>query len=223
MTDRILVINPNSSVSVTDDISAALDSLRMHGGPEIDCVTLEQGPPAVESQADVESVVEPLCALVRRAGHEIGAVVIACYSDPGLHAVRELATCPVFGIAESAMLTALTRGEQFGVISILAQSLPRHLRQVRVTGLEARFAGDLALGLGVLELGAGDGVLARLVQTGQRLRDECGADVVIMGCAGMAPYRARLEEALGIPVVEPTQSAVTLAIGAVRSISNVAG
>ncbi len=37
-----------------------------------------------------------------------------------------------------------------------------------------------------------------------------------MGCAGMARYRAALEEAVGIPVVEPTQAAVAMAVGHVR-------
>jgi Asp/Glu/hydantoin racemase len=56
----------------------------------------------------------------------------------------------------------------------------------------------------------------RLVEVGRELRDEDGADVLIMGCAGMAAHRARLKEELGIPVVEPTQAAVAMAIGRLR-------
>jgi Asp/Glu/hydantoin racemase len=55
-----------------------------------------------------------------------------------------------------------------------------------------------------------------MTEVGQALRDDHGADVLIMGCAGMAPYREPLEKALGIPVVEPTQAAVTMAVGRVR-------
>ena len=58
--------------------------------------------------------------------------------------------------------------------------------------------------------------LARMIETGRRLRDRHGADVLGMGCSGMARYRAELEEAVQIPVVEPTQAAVTMAIGRVR-------
>jgi Asp/Glu/hydantoin racemase len=46
---------------------------------------------------------------------------------------------------------------------------------------------------------------------------EDGADSVVMGCAGMAQYRTRVEEAAGIPVVEPTQAAVAMALGRVRA------
>ena len=55
-----------------------------------------------------------------------------------------------------------------------------------------------------------------MVDVGRRLRDQHGADVLVMGCAGMARHRADLEEVVGIPVVEPTQAAVTMAIGRVR-------
>ena len=55
-----------------------------------------------------------------------------------------------------------------------------------------------------------------MIETGRRLRDEHGADVLVMGCSGMARYRAELEEAAQIPVVEPTQAAVAMAIGRVR-------
>ena len=138
MDPRILVINPNSTEAVTEGISAALEHLRMAGGPAIDCVTLPEGPPGVESQADVESVVQPICRAVQ--DRDAAAYVIACFSDPGLHLAREATKRPVFGIAESAMVTALTLGDRFGVIAILEASVRRHVRIVRSMGLDARFA-----------------------------------------------------------------------------------
>ena len=214
MAPRILVINPNSTVAVTEGISAALDPLRMAGGPAIDCVTLSEGPPGIESQADVESVVQPICRAVRDQAAD--AYVVACFSDPGLHLAREATRRPVFGIAECAMLTAMTLGERFGVIAILPASVSRHLRYVRALGLGSRFAASRPIGMGIAELTEGDAVMERMTAAGAWLRDERGADVVIMGCAGMARYKAGLEDALGLPVVEPSQAAATMAIGAVR-------
>jgi allantoin racemase len=72
------------------------------------------------------------------------------------------------------------------------------------------------VGLPVAELSDEAKTLGRMIDAGRRLRDDHGADVLIMGCAGMARYRQPLEEALDLPVVEPTQAAVTMAIGAVR-------
>ncbi len=214
MDPRILVINPNSTEAVTEGISAALEPLRMAGGPAIDCVTLPEGPPGIESQADVESVVQPIRRCVQ--GHDAQAYVIACFSDPGLHLAREATRRPVFGIAESAMVTALTRGDRFGIIAILPASVPRHVRTVRSMGLEPRFAASRPIGLGIAELCDGDAVMERMIAAGAWLRDAQGADVVIMGCAGMARFKDALEDTLALPVVEPSQAAVTMAIGAVR-------
>ena len=63
--ERILVINPNSTQAVTDGIDRAMDPLRMTGGPQIECVTLKEGPPGIQTQADVESVVAPISATVK--------------------------------------------------------------------------------------------------------------------------------------------------------------
>jgi Asp/Glu/hydantoin racemase len=216
MHDRILVINPNSTVAVTRAIDDAMAPLRIPGGPEIACLTLEDGPPGVESQTDADAVIQPLCRVIREREADAAAFVIACFSDPGLFSAREATAKPVLGIAECGILTALTLGHRFGVISILARSVPRHLRYIAAMGLGQRLAGDLPIGLGVTELGDAWMTLTRMVDVGRRLRDDHGADVLVMGCAGMARYRSDLEEALQIPVVEPTQAAVTMALGRVR-------
>jgi Asp/Glu/hydantoin racemase len=149
--------------------------------------------------------------------HEAAAAfVIACFSDPGLFSAREATRKPVLGIAECGILTALTLGHRFGVISILARSVPRHLRYIAAMGVHQRLAGDLPIGLGVAELADEHTTLGRMIDVARRLRDHHGADALVMGCAGMARYRGDLEEAAGIPVVDPTQAAVTMAIGRVR-------
>src|ERR1700730_13074096 len=216
MPDRILVINPNSTSSVTRAIDDAMAPLRMPGGPAIDCLTLEEGPPGVESQTDADGVILPLCRVIREQDADAAAIVIACFSDPGLFSARGATQKPVLGIAECGILAALTLGHRFGVISILACSVPRHLRYIAAMGVTSRLAGDLPIGLGVTELADEWATLTRIVDVGRRLRDQHGADVLVMGCAGMARYRADLENTLTIPVVEPTQAAVTMAIGRVR-------
>jgi allantoin racemase len=215
MSAPIVVINPNSNQAVTAAIDRAVAPLRMAGGPAIECVTLAEGPPGIESQAHVEQVVRPIARFVR-AREDAAAFVIACFSDPGLQLAREATRRPVLGIAECGMLFALTLGERFGIVSILAGAVPRHLRYVRQLGLAARFAGDLPIGLGVAELADEGRTLVRMSAIGAELRDHHGADVLVLGCAGMAQYRHEIEAAIGVPVVDPTQAAVTMAIGAVR-------
>lgn len=216
MNQRILVINPNSTEAVTRGIDEACEPLRLSGGPGIDCVTLKEGPPGVETQQHVDGVVAPLINLVRSREKDYDAFVIACYSDPGLHSIREVTKKPVLGISECGILTALTLGQKFGVIAILKQSIARHLRYVGALGLADRMAGELPVGLPVTELSDEKKTFGRMVDVGKALRDTHGADVVVMGCAGMARYRRPLQDEIGIPVVEPTQAAVAMALARVR-------
>src|SRR5687767_8792855 len=213
---RILVINPNSTEAVTRGIDQAVEPLRMAGGPAIDCVTLKEGPPGIETQQHVDSVVQPLLDLVRAKDADYAAFVIACYSDPGLHSVREATTKPVLGISECGILTALTLGHRFGVIAILEKSIPRHLRYMGALGVTDRFAAELPVGIPVVELSDEKKTFGRMVEVGKTLRAQHGADVVVMGCAGMARYRKPLQDEIGVPVVEPTQAAGAMANGRVR-------
>ena len=212
---RILVINPNSNSAVTEGLDQALEPLRLAGGPAIDCTSLPDGPHGIESQRHIDAVALPLSRLVVQEESRTDAFVIACYGDPGIHVCREATAKPVFGIAESGLLTALSRGERFGVIAIAAPSIRRHLRYLRQLALDARLAGERPLDMSVAESASGADTLERMIGVGSDLRDRDGADVVIMGCAGMAKHRAPLEDALGIPVIDPTQAAVTLALGTV--------
>lgn len=207
----LIVINPNSSQKVTDGIDAALDPLRAFGTP-IRCLTLAEGPPGIESQMQADLTIRPMLALAA-AQTDAAGYVIACFGDPGLHALRNQTDMPVVGIQEAAVMTALTLGQRFGVIAILPASIPRHLRAFGAMGVLDRLAGDRALGLGVTDLADPSKSLDAMIATGRRLRDEDGANVLIMGCAGMSQYRAPLEEATGLPVVEPCQAAASMALG----------
>src|SRR5438270_1665638 len=212
---RIRVINPNSNEAVTRGIDDAVAPLRFAEGPEIVCATLAEGPFGIETQEHVESVALPLRRLVE-ADNASDAFVIACYSDPGLHVCREGTTRPVFGIAECGVLTALARAERFGVIAILQRSIARHMRYLRQMGLMDRLAGERPLEMSVAEIASGDGTLSRMIEVGRALKEEDGATPIGIGCAGMARHRGPLEDALGIPVIDPTQAAVTIALGVVQ-------
>ncbi|MCH8998338.1 MAG: aspartate/glutamate racemase family protein [Proteobacteria bacterium] len=213
--ETIFVINPNSTVAVTEDIDRALGPLRFADGPEIVCLTLAEGPPGIETQEHVDAVVAPIRRRVAAEEARAAAFVIACFSDPGLQEAREATAKPVFGIAECGLMSAMARAGRVGVIAILEASVERHRRFYRERGIEGRIAGELPLDLGVLELAEEKVAFARMTEVGARLRDEAGAEILVLGCAGMARYRKRLEDTLGVPVIDPTQAAVVLAIAAV--------
>ncbi|KQP19628.1 aspartate/glutamate racemase family protein [Pseudorhodoferax sp. Leaf265] len=213
MPRTLYVINPNSNTSVTAQLDAAVDPLRHAGGPDIRCVTLPSGPPGVETQAHVDEAALAVNAFAARHQADAAGFVVACFSDPGVAQLRERVAVPVLGISESAVLTALTLGHHFGVVAILPGSIPRHLRAWGAMGIAQRCVGEIAIGRGVSALADREATLAAMVDAGRRLRDERGAHVLVMGCAGMATFRTPLDEACGLPVVEPTQAAAAMALG----------
>lgn len=211
----IYVINPNSSQHVTDGITRAVAPMLKTSSVPIEARTLAEGPPGIETQEHIEGVIAPMLAHCAKLEADASAFVVACYSDPGLAALRAQSSHPVLGIAEASILTAMTMGERFGIISILSKSIPRHMRYVQKMGVMDRLAGDEPLELGVLELADETRTFERLKTVGRSLRDGAKADVLILGCAGMTAFRGDLEAYLGVPIIEPCQAATAMAIGRV--------
>jgi Asp/Glu/hydantoin racemase len=174
-------------------------------------VSLSDGPFGIESQADIEAVTLPLRKMVSES-RNVDAFVIACYSDPGLHVCREASEKPVFGIQECGVLTAMSLGDRFGVIALQESSIRRHLRYLRQMGVMERLAGERAAGLSVRESVSGKRTFEKLLKAANQLRDSDQADTIILGCAGMAAHRAKLELVIGIPVIAPVQAAVSMAM-----------
>ena len=208
---QILVINPNSNEAVTEGMAKELKVFNFSDGPEIIYMNLPQGPFGIESQADVESVKLPLRNMVSEY-QDIDAFVIACYSDPGLQVCREATNRPVFGIQECGVLTAMAQGNRFGVIALQEDSIRRHLSYLKQMGVIGRFAKERAANLSVEECATGIKIFEKLCSVSHQLRDEDQADTIILGCAGMASHRSRLESKIGIPVIDPVKAAVSMAM-----------
>jgi Asp/Glu/hydantoin racemase len=209
---RILVINPNSSEACSAGISAALQPLRLAGGPVLDVVTLKEGPPVISSWRDWHAVAEPMCRLVERS--EADVYVIACASDPGIEAVRTVTSRPVLGIFRSAVAAAVARAERFGVIALVDSSKARHRLGLRAMGLEDRLAGEVALNVSMDALLDPEAARAVLIAAARDLVG-MGAETVILGCTGMAHHTAAIRAEVGIPVIEPARAAGCLAAGIV--------
>lgn len=215
-TPRITLVNPNSLVKVTEAIERAVAPYT-HLPLEFRCLTSSDGPAGIQTQAEADASIASMAPLFLREAATTDAFVVACFSDPGLHGLRDLVAAPVLGIGECSVLTAMSIATRIGVIAIAGASIPRHLRYFRAMGVADRICGELALNMKVSDLADPEQAFLRMEEVGKTLRDAHGADVLIMGCAGMADLRERLEDACGLPVVEPTQAAVAMAAGRIFS------
>ncbi|MDR6308163.1 aspartate/glutamate racemase family protein [Pacificitalea manganoxidans] len=198
---RVLVINPNSSVAVTDGIADALAPL----GAQFDVVRQEGGPETIRTDEHVAEAAEPLAA--RIAGAQADGYIIACFSDPGLDLARTRVSQPVVGAQEAAVLEACALADRFGIIALSERAIPRHLKRIEALGCMDRLVAELPLlDVSAEASGRDPEVYRHLRAIGETLRDR-GAGAVVLGCAGMAQIAAQLQNDLGIPVIDPVAAA----------------
>lgn len=212
MGGRILILNPNTSQACTAAMAAAVAPLAAPGLPRPEVVSLPDGVPAVASWRDWHAVVEPLCRAIAR--EEADAYVIGCASDPGLEAARTVTPRPVIGMFRAAVAAALTRGERIGVLGFARASEARQRRALQAMGLESRLSAWLPLDLPMEVLTDPVAPQGRIAAAARGLAER-GAEVVILGCAGLAAHADLAAEASGLPVIEPCLAAAAAALTAV--------
>lgn len=207
---RILMLNANSSCSVTKGMAEELEGPASLLNVTIDYDQIAEAPEAIESMEDVHLAHKLVTDYVQKSDYD--AYVIACFCDPGVKELRALGYQNVFGIAESAMHLAANSGGKFGMVSILDVSVDRHIKQVERAGLSDLLAADLALNLGVLELEDIDLARPRIEKVARRLVEEHGAESLILGCAGMGLHKEWLQKLLNKPIIDPCWAGLSMAV-----------
>lgn len=214
---RILLVNPNTTSAMTEEMAGsarrACSELT-----EILPVTARGGVASIDGYHDELLGAVAAAELIREHAVTVDAVVIACFGDPGLFAARELIDVPVVGIAEASFLLAMTLGHRFSVLTTLDRGVPPIEDVIRLYGFASRCASVRATGMTVLEVDAEpEDAADALEREGKRAILEDHADVLCLGCGGMVALRERLEERLGVPVVEGVPAAVSIAESLVRN------
>ncbi|HBU15598.1 MAG TPA: Asp/Glu/hydantoin racemase [Gemmobacter sp.] len=213
---KILVINPNSTASMTAQIGDS--ALRCaFPGTEIEAVNPRGTPSSIEGHADEALSVPAMLDLIR-AGEARGvdAYVIACFDDPGLAAAREIAAGPVIGICQAALQVASTIATRFSIVTTLPRSVPIIEDLVEAYGAGHRCRSVRAVDMPVLALEQDPATAeARLVREIEAARDVDGAEAVVLGCAGMSDLCDLLQRRTGMPVIDGVSAAVKLAEGLV--------
>jgi allantoin racemase len=200
---RILVINPNTTASMTEKIRASAESVR-GAATRITALNPSEGPRSIEGHFD-EAMCLPGLLREVQAGEADGydGFVVACFDDTGIGACREIATGPVVGICEAAMHAASMVATSFSVVTTLPRSVPIIERLALEYGMERRLRRVRAADIAVLALeeegsAARERVRAEVILAIEQ--DRCEA--VILGCAGMADLTAWLSQETGVPVID---------------------
>jgi allantoin racemase len=150
--------------------------------------------------------------LVKRANQEdYHAIIIACFSDPGLEAAKEISKIPVIGIEESSLHMAAMLGAKFSVITPRRERIPSKREHVHMRGLDYFLASVRSLDLSVAETDAKPEKTKRRVLEVAKQAVEDGAEVILLGCAGMAGYAPEIERKLRVKVLDPAAVALKIA------------
>jgi allantoin racemase len=207
---KILVVNPNTTASMTRKIGIAARAVA-RPDTEIIATNSQNGPASIQGYLDVATCIPGLLAEVSRHP-DVDAIVIACFDDTGLDAVRCLTDVPVIGTGEAAYHTASMISAKFSVITTLSRSVAGLEANLARYGLSARCAKVRATDIPVLKLEAGDVATTDEIRQEIRLAiTEDKAEAIVLGCAGMADLMAQLTKEFGLPVVDGIACAVTLA------------
>jgi allantoin racemase len=206
---KIKVINPNTTVSITEKIGAAARAIASPGTEIIAC-NPRMGPASIEGHYDEALSVIGVLEEIRKGEAEgIEGYVIACFGDPGLRAARELARGPVLGMAEAAMHAASLITTQFSIVTTLHRTrvIAQHL--VNTYGMNHCCASIRATDLAVLELDREGSNARKIIAQECRLAmQQEGAEAIVLGCGGMADLAAALSEEIGIPVIDGVSAGV---------------
>jgi len=209
---KILIINPNSDPGMTATIEQAA---RGYAGDDfsVACLPTPGAPVFIDSYGDEMLAAPGMAELVRSHENQVDGFVVACMDDPNLDAVKEMTAKPVVGIAEAAMKVASMIGHRFSIIGTSRAGVANHELLARKYHLQdalasVRYPPDSAATLEDEE---------QFLLAAQRAVDEDLAEVIVLGCAGLADMARRLAIRLGVPVLDGVVCGVMLAAGMVRA------
>jgi len=212
---RILVVNPNTTAGMTAKIAAAAQRVAAPG-TDIVALTSPHGPASIEGYYDEAMSLAGLLQAVREAA-DFDAVIIACFDDTGLDALRCLTDKPVVGIGEAGYRMAAMLSNKFSVVTTLARSVPALEHNLMRYGMDRQCQRVRSSEVAVLELEhANPAAYEKIEAEIERAISEDRAEAIVLGCAGMADLAQAMSERFGLPVLDGLACAVGLCESMVR-------
>ncbi|GHB47494.1 Asp/Glu/hydantoin racemase [Streptomyces viridiviolaceus] len=213
---RILVVNVNTTRSITDSIGEQAARVASPG-TEIVPLTPSFGAESVEGNYESYLAAVAVMEAVRAHPEPFDAVIQAGYGEHGREGLQELLEVPVVDITEAAASMAQFLGRRYSVVTTLDRTVPLIEERLHIAGLSARCASVRASGLAVLDLERDEkaAVDAIAEEAGRAVRED-RAEVICLGCGGMASLAEAVVRRTGVPVVDGVTAAVTIAESLVR-------
>jgi len=211
----ILVVNPNTSQEMT----AAIDRMaQAAAGSSASVVTTRSnnGPYTIEGPLDAALATAGMLEVVAAYKDPFDAVVVACFGDPGVEALRMLVRVPVIGIGAASFMHAACLSQHFAIVTPVSSTQERYAAVAAAMGLDSQFVGAYPTPLSVADFESDDpAVLETLVfHAEQAVKD--GADCLLFGCAGIADQIHDIKMRVGVTCVASVAAGVIQAMACLR-------
>ncbi|WP_281984882.1 aspartate/glutamate racemase family protein [Thalassorhabdomicrobium marinisediminis] len=205
---RILLVNPNSTASMTAKIADAARAVAAPG-TEIVAATVTTAPASIESRSDESRALSGLLDTVLSHADTIDATVVACFDDPGISALRELTYGPVVAICEAACQVASVLSARYSVVTTVPRAVNVISENLLQYGLDRKCLSVRSAQIPVLALETAEASAAERIRAEIRCAmEEDGAEAIVLGCAGMANLAIDLSHEFQIPVIDGVVVAV---------------
>ena len=205
---KILIINPNSDENMTRQIQETSEAFAA-GDYEVECRRNPDAPRFIETYHDQVQTAPGMMALVRENQDTCDAFIVACHCDPNLNVLKEITDKPVIGIGQASMQMAAMLGHRFSVVSTAEHSIPNKEALVHKYHLAGQLASVRAPKSGMEDAPDEE----KYLDAARAALAEDGAEVIVLGCAGMTSLDKRLQEQLGAPVLDGVVCALIVASG----------
>jgi len=208
---EILLINPNTTPSITDLVLRTAKTFASKG-TTLRAVSGAFGPRYIASRVGYAIAGHAAVdALANDTGRK-DAVVLACFGDPGLPALREISPVPVVGMADASVLQACALGGRFSIVTGGERWQAMLEEFVAAMGLAARLASVRTVAPTGADIARNPKAAMALLAKGcQACVKEDRADVVILGGAGLAGLAAQLAGKVDVPLLDGVACAISMA------------
>lgn len=213
---RLLVVNVNTTQSITDSIGCQAAEI---AGPDTEIIPLTPSFGAESVEGNYESYLAAIAVMeaVRAYPEPFDAIIQAGYGEHGREGLQELFDVPVVDITEAAASTAQFLGRSYSVVTSLDRTVPLIEDRLDAAGLRPRCTSVRASGLAVLDIEQDTAAAVEAIAEQAHLAvQHDNAEVICLGCGGMAGLAERVLERTGAPVVDGVTAAVTVAESLVR-------
>ena len=208
---KILIINPNSDTGMTETI---LRSAQNFAGKrcQITCESTPGAPEFIDTYLDQAVAAPGMMQLVKNNETEVDGFIIACHCDPNLDLLKEISAKPVIGIGEASLKIASMLGHSYSIIATTKRSIPNKESLVSKYQLQSQLASIRVPTQFADALDSGDAYLA----AAKRAIEEDGAEVIVLGCAGLSGLDKKLQQQIPAPVLDGVICAVFILEGMIR-------